>query len=110
MPVCPSRQLRQRPHAMLNGTEQMSPTSRNWTSLPFSTISPVISWPSVCPGGAVVRPRTMCWSEPQMLVETLRRITPWSALRLIPIASATSAGTSSFGASWSSTATTPGSL
>ena len=45
-----------------------------------------------------------------MLVETLRRITPWSALRLIPIASATSAGTSSFGASWSSTATTPGSL
>src|SRR5215213_10088630 len=55
------------------GTEQMSPTSMNWTSLPFSTTSPVISCPRVCPTGAVVRPRTMCWSEPQMLVETIFR-------------------------------------
>src|SRR6185436_10934952 len=31
--------------------------------------------------GAVVRPRTMCWSEPQMFVATSRRITPWSQRR-----------------------------
>ena len=48
----------------------------NSTSRPTSTTSPVISWPRISPGGAVVRPRTMCWSEPQMLVETQRRITP----------------------------------
>ena len=82
---------------MLNGTEQMSPTSRNCTSEPFSTTSPVISCPRVWPTGAVVRPRTMCWSLPQMFVETLRRMTAWSALRLIPVAEATSGGTSSFG-------------
>ena len=82
---------------MLNGTEQMSPTSRNWTSDPFSITSPVISWPSVWPTGAVVRPRTMCWSLPQMLVETLRRMTAWSALRVIPLDDATSCGTSSLG-------------
>ena len=69
-------------------------------------ISPVISWPSVCPAGAVVRPRTMCWSEPQMFVATLRRMTPCTAFWVIPLAFATSAGTSSFGGSWSSTATT----
>ena len=82
---------------MLNGTEQMSPISKNWTSEPFSTTSPVISCPSVCPTGAVVRPRTMCWSDPQMLVDTHLRMTPCSALRLMPIALATSAGTSSLG-------------
>jgi hypothetical protein len=47
------------------------------TSEPFSMISPVISWPRTRPLGAVVRPRTMCWSEPQMLVETTLRMTPW---------------------------------
>src|SRR6185437_7303074 len=45
--------------------------------LSFSMISPVISCPSTSPFGAVVRPRTMCWSEPQMFVETILRITPW---------------------------------
>src|SRR5215813_2171060 len=34
------------------------------------------------PDGAVVRPRTICWSLPQMLVETTFRITPCSHLRL----------------------------
>src|SRR5215208_5441667 len=109
-PVLPSLQLRQRPQAMLKGTEQMSPTSMNWTSSPFSTTSPVISCPRVCPTGAVVRPRTMCWSEPQMLVETIFRMTAWGAALVIPIASATSSGTSSFGYSMSSTATSPGPL
>src|SRR6202051_305619 len=33
------------------------------------------------PGGAVVRPRTMCWSLPQMLVLTTLRITPCSHFR-----------------------------
>src|ERR1700751_3198272 len=33
------------------------------------------------PVGAVVRPRTMCWSLPQMLVLTSLRITPCSHLR-----------------------------
>ena len=47
---------------------------------PTSTTSPVISWPRTRSFGAVVRPRTMCWSEPQMLVVTVRRIAPWRHL------------------------------
>src|SRR5688572_9472059 len=68
---------------MLKGTEQMSPFLWNSTSLPASMISPVISWPRMRPAGAVVRPRTMCWSEPQMLVETTLRMAPWSAFFLL---------------------------
>ena len=81
MPVLPSLQLRQRPHEMLKGTETMSPTLMNSTSGPTSTTSPVISWPSTSPAGAVVRPRTMCWSEPQMFVATVRRIAPCGIFR-----------------------------
>ena len=33
------------------------------------------------PRGAVVRPRTMCWSLPQILVLTTLRTTPWSQRR-----------------------------
>jgi hypothetical protein len=77
-PVLRSRQARQRPQAMLKGTETRSPLLMKSTSVPFSITSPVISWPSTMPLGAVVRPRTMCWSEPQMLVVTMRRITPCS--------------------------------
>jgi len=40
--IPPSRQLRQRPQAMLNGTETKSPTFKNSTWRPFSMISPVI--------------------------------------------------------------------
>jgi hypothetical protein len=43
IPVLPSLQLRQRPHAMLKGTETMSPTLMNSTPGPTSTTSPVIS-------------------------------------------------------------------
>ena len=43
--------------------------------------SPVISCPSTSPSGAVVLPRTMCWSLPQMFVETTLRITPCGHLR-----------------------------
>ena len=53
----------------------------NSTSRPVSMTSPVISWPSTSPLGAVVRPRTMCWSEPQMFVATTLRMTPWLTLR-----------------------------
>ncbi len=53
----------------------------NSTPGPVSTTSPVISWPSTRPSGAVVRPRTMCWSEPQMLVVTTFRIAAWGSLR-----------------------------
>ena len=74
MPVLPSLQLRQRPQEMLNGTEQRSPSLMNSTPGPVSTTSPVISWPRISPSGAVVRPRTMCWSEPQMLVATVLMI------------------------------------
>src|SRR6266853_2662283 len=81
IPVLPSRQLRQRPHAMLKGTDTRSPTFKNSTSRPFSMISPVISCPRTIPAGAVVRPRTICWSLPQMLVLTSLRITPCSHLR-----------------------------
>src|SRR5712672_3136542 len=81
MPVLPSRQLRQRPHAMLKGTDTRSPTFKNSTSLPFSMISPVISCLRTIPAGAVVRPRTICWSLPQMLVLTTLRITPCSHFR-----------------------------
>src|SRR3954454_23094409 len=62
---------------MLNGTETRSPFLMNSTSGPSSITSPVISWPRIRLAGAVVRPRTMCWSEPQMFVETILRIAPW---------------------------------
>ena len=81
MPVLPSLQLRQRPQAMLNGTEQRSPTLMNSTSEPVSMTSPRISWPRTRPAGAVVRPRTMCWSLPQMFVATTFKMTPWLHLR-----------------------------
>jgi hypothetical protein len=63
---------------MLNGTETMSPLLMNSTPLPHSITSPVISCPRTSPRGAVVRPRTMCWSLPQMLVVTGSMMTPWS--------------------------------
>ena len=69
---------------MLNGTEQMSPSFTNRTSSPASTTSPVISWPRVWPTGAVVRPRTMCWSLPQMLVVTSLTIGGVRSLLLDP--------------------------
>jgi hypothetical protein len=43
MPVWPSLQLRQRPQAMLKGTETRSPTLMNSTSRLASITSPVIS-------------------------------------------------------------------
>jgi hypothetical protein len=76
MPVFCSLQFRQRPQATLNGTETRSPIRMNSTSPPASITSPVISWPSTMPLGAVVRPRTMCWSLPQIFVETTFRMTP----------------------------------
>src|ERR1700686_193329 len=81
MPVARSLQFRHRPQAMLNGPETRSPTAMNSTSLPDSMTSPVISCPRTSPLGAVVRPRTICWSLPQMLVLTSLRITPCSHLR-----------------------------
>src|SRR5213076_785523 len=62
-PVLPSLQLTHRPQAMLNGTDHRSPTLTYSTPGPTSTTSPVISCPRTRPAGAVVRPRTMCWSE-----------------------------------------------
>ena len=90
MPVLPSLQLRHRPQAMLKGTETRSPFLMKSTSRPVSITSPVISCPRTRPAGAVVRPRTMCWSEPQMLVETIFRSTPCSMT--LPLV-----GSSSFG-------------
>src|SRR5713101_442815 len=81
MPVLPSLQLRQRPQAMLKGTETRSPTFTNSTSRPASITSPVISCPRTSPLGAVVRPRTMCWSLPQIFVQTIFKMTPCSHLR-----------------------------
>ena len=77
----PVLHMRQRPQAMLNGTEHRSPFLMNSTPGPTSITSPVISWPRMRPSGAVVRPRTMCWSEPQMLVATHLRIAAWGSLR-----------------------------
>ena len=51
MPVARSLQFRQRPQAMLNGTETRSPTLMNSTSRPASMTSPVISWPRTRPFG-----------------------------------------------------------
>lgn len=81
MPVLPSLQFRHRPQEMLNGTDTRSPTLTNSTSGPSSTTSPVISWPRMSPLGAVVRPRTMCWSLPQMFVATALTMAPWGTLR-----------------------------
>ena len=74
---------------LVNPAQSVYPEIRGVESLvtprsparPVSTTSPVISWPSTSPGGAVVRPRTMCWSEPQMLVAMTLRITPWCTFR-----------------------------
>src|SRR5215217_5199220 len=57
-PVLPSLQLRQRPHAMLKGTDTRSPSLMNSTPGPVSITSPVISCPRIRPSGAVVRQRT----------------------------------------------------
>src|SRR6478672_1871781 len=110
-PVLPSLQLRHRPQAMLNGTDTMSPTLMNSTSGPVSTTSPVISCPSGSPWGAVVRPRTMCWSLPQMLVATTLRIAACGSLR--PTLAGFTPGpslSSNVGYSVVSTATLPGPL
>jgi len=71
--------------------------------------SPVISCPSTRPLGAVVRPRTMCWSLPQMFVEMTLRITPCGHLR--PTFAGLTPGpsrSSSVGYSIVSTSTCPG--
>ena len=77
----PVLHMRQRPQAMLKGTETRSPSWMNSTPGPVSITSPVISCPRMSPSGAVVRPRTMCWSEPQMFVETTFRIAAWGSAR-----------------------------
>ena len=80
----------------------------NSTPGPVSITSPVISWPRISPSGAVVRPRTMCWSEPQMFVETIFRIAPWGSWR--PTLSGLTPGpsfTSKPGKSMSCTSTLP---
>src|SRR5215210_9146190 len=100
IPVCCSLQLRHRPQATLKGTETRSPTLTKSTSRPASITSPVISWPRIKPAGAVVRPRTICWSDPQMLVEMTLRITPCSIG--CPVA-----GSTNFGNSIDSTSTSP---
>src|SRR6266436_3272992 len=107
IPVFPSRQFRHRPQAILNGTVTRSPTASISTSEPFSMISPVISWPRINPGGAVVRPRTICWSDPQMLVVTTFRITPCGA-SLPPNGSVSLLGIRSFGYAIDCTSTSPG--
>src|SRR4051794_7711536 len=66
---------------MLNGTETRSPTLMYSTPGPVSITSPRISCPRIRPSGAVVRPRTMCWSEPQMFVETTFRIAACGSAR-----------------------------
>ncbi|MNI43699.1 hypothetical protein D3C73_980390 [compost metagenome] len=76
-----SLQERQRPQATLNGTDTKSPAFNVSTSRPTSMTSPVISCPNTRPFCAVVRPRTMCWSDPQIFVDTTFRITPCSILR-----------------------------
>src|SRR6478735_9028423 len=96
---------------MLNGTEHRSPTAMNSTSEPVSMTSPVISWPRTRPAGAVVRPRTMCWSDPQMLVLTVRTMTPCGTFR--PTLAGLTPGpafSSNEGYGVSMTSTTPGSL
>ncbi len=77
----PVLHMRQRPQAMLNGTEHRSPFLMNSTPGPVSITSPVISCPRISPSGAVVRPRTMCWSDPQMFVDTHFRIAACGSLR-----------------------------
>ena len=47
--VRPSRQYRQRPQAMANGTTTRSPGFRVVTPAPTSTTSPMNSWPSTSP-------------------------------------------------------------
>jgi hypothetical protein len=66
---------------MLKGTEHEVALLDELDAGPVSITSPVISWPRIRPAGAVVRPRTMCWSEPQMFVETTLRIAACGSLR-----------------------------
>ena len=81
MPVLPSLQLRQRPQAMLNGTEHdVADLDELDVRAGLDHLAgDLVPEDQSC--GAVVRPRTMCWSDPQMLVVTIRRITPWGTLR-----------------------------
>ncbi len=80
---------------MLNGTETRSPVLMNSTPGPTSITSPVISCPRIRPDGAVVRPRTMCWSDAadvggddlqdravRGLAPDVRRVDAWAVLQL----------------------------
>ena len=76
MPVLPSLQLRQRPQAMLNGTEHEVADFDEFDVAPGFDHFAGDLVAQHQPAGAVVRPRTMCWSLPQILVVTILRITP----------------------------------
>src|SRR4051812_1143808 len=66
-------QALQAPQAIGNGTTTRSPTDRLSTSDPFSTTSPMNSWPRISPGSIVgTYPSYRCRSEPQIAVELTR--------------------------------------
>jgi hypothetical protein len=75
-PVWPSLQLRQAPTGDVEGhRDQVALLDELHVAPGFDDLSCDLVTEDQ-PSGAVVRPRTMCWSEPQMLVETILRITP----------------------------------
>src|SRR5580700_4772419 len=54
--VKPASQFRQKPQAMLNGRQTISPIFIRSTAFPTSATSPMFSWPSTRPGSMSVRP------------------------------------------------------
>lgn len=74
-PYVPSRQKRQRPHAVMHETRTRSPGRIVRTSLPTSTTSPTASCPSTVPGRTSgTSPLRMCRSVPQMVTASTRTI------------------------------------
>ena len=66
--MSPLSQFAQKPQAMLNGRQTISPTLMRSTALPTSITSPRFSCPIILPFSKSVQPSYMCRSEPQMLV------------------------------------------
>src|SRR5207244_8418991 len=65
--VQPAVQLRQVPHAILNGTDTRSPMEIRSTPDPTSSTTPMFSWPSTMPASSGARPSYGCRSDPEML-------------------------------------------
>ena len=69
----PLRQALQRPHAVMQEINTLSPGLKLTTPAPTASMMPTPSWPNTVPGWQVARsPLRMCRSVPQIVVLVIR--------------------------------------